>query len=402
MRHRYCNFIVSCVALLAIALIGMPPARAADTTIKMNGFVSTTWFTQDEEFLFGNGQPAELPTTNGSNNLSGFDIRNTRVWWTMTGPDMADGWHTSGRLEADFFGGFNGTSAFSSSQATPRLRQAVMTLTSPDGRSQILIGQQWELMFPLDAVPKSLAHVAFPLGFATGMVGWRYPGVVWKQKLNTAAEGEGQWRFDLGAFSGQWNGPGSNVDYASAGNVDIRPQVEARLHYGTSSLTAYGTVYYSKQDLSGVSGNAATPIKDSITSSAITLGANWHPGDWHLLGAVYSGTGIGQIFGSMAQFGDIQTTGGYVQGGYQFTPHWQANLTFAQDKPDENDVITWLGAGSAGRLKGEQTALNLIYSDGPFGMAFEYMHAKLDGTTTGVDSYTNKGNQFSISAMFHF
>lgn len=402
MSTRIIRSSVCLLSVLSLSLACASIARADDSPIKMDGFISTSFFVQDEEFTFGNGQFAELPVTDGSNNLSGFDIRNTRVWWSISGPDFADGWHSSGRLEADFFGGFNGSSPFSSSQATPRLRQAVFTLTSPDGQSSVSIGQQWELMFPLDAVPKSLTHIAFPLGFGTGMIGWRYPGVVWHQNINKAEKGEGQWRFDLGAFSGQWNGPGSNTNYETAGNVDIQPQLEARLHYGSGSLSAFGTLYYSKQDLSGVSGTTPTPITNKITSSAITLGANWHPGDWSLLGAVYDGKGIGQIFGSMFQFGDIQTKGGYVQAGYSFTPHWAAYLTYATDKPDKNDVIDWLGAGSSGRLEGQQSAINLLYNNGPFGLGFEYMHATLTSTTTGVDRSKTKGNQFSVSAIFHF
>ncbi len=401
MQNRNLAFSVLLASILILSLAGIATATA-DTTIKMNGFFSTSLFVQDQEFVFGNGQNAELPSTSNSNNLSGVDIRNSRVWWTISGATLSNGWTTGGRLEADFFGGFNGSSPFSSSQATPRLRQAVFTLTSPDGVNSFSIGQQWELMFPLYSVPKSLTHVAFPLGFGTGMIGWRYPGVVYHHKFTTAGNDGGDWRLDVGAFSGQWEGPGSNTNFDTAGNVDLRPQMEGRLYYNKGDLTAYGTLYFSNQDLTGVSGTAPTPITDSISSWGGTFGWAWHPQSWSLVGAVYAGKGIGQLFGSMFQFGDISTKGGYVQGGYKFTPNWSGYVSYAMDKPNADDVITWMGYGSSGRLKGQQTAADLIYSDGPFDIGFEFMHASLEMTTNGTDRITNDGNQISVGAMYHF
>lgn len=389
--------------LLGVALAGMSAAQAADT-ITMNGFMDTTLFSQNQNFLFGNGQNAELPTSSTSQSFSGFDVRNTRLWWDITGPAFADGWQSKGHLEADFFGGFNGTGPYSSSQATPRLRQAMFTVTSPDGSSSVSVGQQWDLMFPLYSVPVSLTHIAFPLGFGTGMIGWRYPGVVWSKNL-TDSQAPSMWRLDLGAFSGQWNGPGAagtNTNFQSAGNVGLRPQIEGRLYYQSGDITTYGALHFSHQDLTGVTGTTPTPISSSISSWAATVGWAWHPGSWSLAGAVYDGKGIGQLFASMAQFGDISTKGAYVQGGYKFTSNWAAYLTYATDRPNNADVITWMGAGSDGRLKGQQEAVDLVYSNGPVGVGFEFMHASLESTTNGINRITNTGNQESVSAIFHF
>lgn len=389
--------------LFGVSLAGMPAARA-DDPVSMHGFMDTTLFSQSQTFLFGNGQNAELPTSSNSQSFSGIDARNTRVWWDITGPQFNDGWSSKAHLEADFFGGFNGTGPYSTSQETPRLRQAMFTITSPSGSSSVTIGQQWDLMFPIYSVPESLTHIAFPLGFGTGMIGWRYPGVVWSQDL-TSQQASSQWRLDLGAFTGDWNGPGpsgSNTNYESAGNVGLRPQIEGRLYFKSGDLTAYGALHFSHQDLTGVSGTAPTPVASSISSWGATVGAAWHPGPFSLVGAVYDGKGIGQLFGSMAQFGDISTKGAYVQGGYKFTPNWAGYLSYATDRPNNDDVIAWMGAGSDGRLKGEQEAIDIIYSSGPFGVGFEYMHASNEVTTTGLDRTTLTGNQASVSGIFHF
>lgn len=365
----------------------------------LHGFIDLTGFWQDQDFFFGNGQEAELPLGSGSH-LSGADIRNTRLWITITGPTLDNGWSTSGRVEGDFFGGFNGTSSYSSSQATPRLRQAFFALKSPSGNTSVSVGQQWDLVFPIASVPKSDAHVAFPLGFGTGMIGWRFPGIVLHQALNSPEKGNAEWGLDVGAFSGQWDGPGSNTNFDTAGNVGFRPQLEARLAVKDHSWEAYAVGYYSSQNLENLP--AGAPSHSTLNSWLGELGLAWHPGPWSLVGAVYDGKAIGQEFGSMAQFGDIADRGGYVQGGYSFTPHWGVYLSYATDRPNEGDVIQWLSYGSSGRLKGQQAGLDLLYTNGPFGAGVEWVHAILTTTTNGTDRATAVGNQLSFSGIYHF
>ena len=371
----------------------------SDPTVEIHGFINLTTFWQDQDFFFGNGQAAELPLGTG-NSKSGFDARATRLWLIIHGPSTSGGWTTMARVEGDFFGGNHGTSPYSSSQEIPRMRQAYFGLTSPGGRTSVTIGQQWDLVFPITAVPKSYTHIAFPLGFGNGMVGWRFPGVVLHQKLNTPEKGGAQWRFDVGAFTGQWDGPGSNTNFDTAGNVGFRPQIEARISVGSGHFSAWGTGYYSNQNLENMP--AGAPSQGTLSSYLVEVGANWHPGDWSLLGAVYTGKAIGQEFGSMAQFGDISDKGGYVQGGYSFTKHWAAYATYTTDRPNEGDVIQWMNYGSSGRLKSQQFALSLNYTDGPWGWGVEVLHALLTTTTTGVDRATHVGNQLSVSAIYHF
>lgn len=390
-------------ALAANSSSGKAAAKKKDPpTIKFAGFVSTAAFWQDDHFFFGNGVDAELPLPPGgsSNTHSGVDVRNTRLWMTINGPTLSNGWSTDGRVEGDFFGGFNGSSPYSSSQETPRLRQAFFKLTSPSGRTSFTIGQQWELVFPIKSVPKSMTHIAFPLGFGTGMIGWRYPGIVWHQALTDPKASGPKWGLDVGAFSGQWNGPGSNTNFDTAANVGFRPQLEARLNVGDGSWDVYGVGYYSSENLGDLPPGA--PSHSTLTSWVAEVGTAWHPGPWSLVGAVYTGKAIGQLFGGMAQFGDIKDQGGYVQGGYSFAQHWGVYASYAMDKPNTDDVIRWMSYGSSGRLKGQQAAVDLTYTNGPFGFGVEWVHAILEVTTNGVNRQTNVGNQLSVGGIFHF
>ena len=392
----------------ATAVFADPPASntSSGPTISFHGFLSTSFFWQNQDFTFTNGQAAEWPETNtGSHhNLSGFDVRNTRAWLDVTGVSLSNGWTVSGHLEGDFFGGFNGAGAYSAQQETPRLRQAFIKLSNADSGSSITIGQQWDLLFPIDAIPESLAHIAFPLGFGTGMIGWRFPGVVYSQALGQPSADSMAWRLDLGAFSGSWNGPGSNTNFDTAANADFRPQIEARLHAQEGDWHGFVVGHYSSEDLSGVTGTSPTPITGTITSSALEIGTGWHPGPWSVVAAAYTGKGLGQVFGALAQFGDISEHGVYAQGGYKFTPSWGLYVSYATAQPNENDVITWIGNGASGLLKSRQYAADLIFGDGPFGFGVEWMHASLDSTTaaTAPAVTTTSGNQISLSAIYKF
>lgn len=152
-----------------------------------------------------------------------------------------------------------------------------MVLTNPDSGSTVKLGQQWDLMFPLDTVRNSLGHIAFPLGLATGMVGWRFPGAVWSQDLNHGSTGA-QWRLDLCAFSGSRDGQGSNTNDLTAANAGFRPQIGARLHVKDGDLSAYAVGHYAQISLAGVGGNTPTPIASNITSEAFEIGGSWHHG----------------------------------------------------------------------------------------------------------------------------
>ena len=376
-------------------------SSAPGVSVAMHGWVDASFFHQNRSFVYGNGQNAEYPLKGSTGSMTGGDVRNTRFWFDFTGAKFAGNWRGGGHIEMDFFGGFNGPGPFSQEQATPRLRQAFMVLTNPTSGSTVQIGQQWDLMIGLDNIPVSFTHIAFPLGLGAGLIGWRFPGVIWMQDLNHGASGP-QWRLDLGAFQGQWNGPGDNVNYLTAGSAGFRPQLEARLHVQDKDWLAYAVAHYSQVSLSGVGGTAPTPIQSGITSEAFEVGGSWHPGPWLFHGNLYTGKGMGQLFATEAQFGDIKETGGWGQVGYNFTPNWSVNAFYAYGKNDTQDVITWLGKGSAGYLKNRQAVLNLLYNYGAYGFGVEWLHDWLDYTNTGLDRNSTSGNQLSFSAIYRF
>jgi hypothetical protein len=393
------------------ATIAAAPAAAAakpsftagnGLSVSFNGFIDATAFSQTKSYTYGNGQNAEYPIPGSTGNLSGIDVRNTRFWFDLTGAKLGGDWTGGAHLEMDFFGGNNGTGAYSQQPPIPRLRQAYMVLENPVTGSEVKVGQMWDLMFPLDDLPDSLSHIAFPLGYGAGVIGWRFPGAIWSQDLNHGSTGPA-WQLDLGVFEGNWDGPGSNINYLTAGNAGFRPQVEAKIHVEQEKeWMLFAAGHYSQINLSGVGGTEPTPVKRQFSSEAFEVGGQWTPGPWVFKSVLYTGKGIGEIFGDLSQFGDIKDDGGYVSGGYKFTQHWSANLFYAISKPNANDVIRWMGNGSTGELKSHQYAANLEYTVGDYSFALEWIHAILLTTTNGDNRINTSGNQINLSAFYKF
>jgi hypothetical protein len=168
--------VVACVVLCAAAAPAQVVQVGKDMTLTFKGFFSATAFAQDQKFAFGNGQNAEWPTPPTCQVdcwFGGGDIRNTRLTMVFDGPKVAGEWKVGGTLEMDFFGGFNGTGAFSSQQPVPRLRLAFADFGN--GSTTIRVGQQWAPLFGNTAV--SLSLIGVPLGYGSaGDSGWRFPG----------------------------------------------------------------------------------------------------------------------------------------------------------------------------------------------------------------------------------
>lgn len=389
----------SCLAV--VALVWAAPLAAQDApTVTVKGFVSATMFMQDQSFAFSNGQAAEWATTNNEDDkwlLSG-DVRNTRIQLVIGGPTLPNDWQSSALIEADFFGGFNGSGAFSDEQLTPRLRLAYVDIKK--GGTTVRIGQAWTPLF--GATPASVTHIAFPLAYGSaGKVGWRFPGVFLYQNL-TDADAAARLQLQLAAFRGSWGGPGDNLNSLSAGETAVIPQLEARLDAtgsGDIGWNLYVVGHVDKKDLSGLGDEF--PDDDDLTGTAFEVGGAVRPTPLTVQGNVYFGTAIGQQFGAITQFGDISSWGAWGQAGLQLSPTWSVWGLYGMDDPDDDDVI----ASGNSRLKNAQLAGMIRYSTGPYSIGVEYLHASTDygsGTVGDITEDSFDANQLSLSVLFAF
>ncbi|HEY3171417.1 MAG TPA: OmpA family protein [Thermoanaerobaculia bacterium] len=392
-----------------------PPAEG----LVIRGFISATMFAQDQNFAFGNGQNTEWPVPPEFTRdrwFYGGDVRNTRLTFAFNGPKVAPAsdWRVGALLEADFFGGFNGTGAFSGQQPVPRLRLAYADIGN--GRTTIRIGQFWSPLFGFSSnaatnvLPVSTSHLAFPLGYGSGLPGWRFPGIFLYQGL-TPKTAPVNAELQLAVMRGSWDrcfggtsngecstGVNSNINELSAGNAGF-PQVEARLNLsGKVEKGSWGVYVVGHWDQKDLSGANASIGNDKLDGKIGEFGARLQIGGFLIHGAAYTSKAAGQQFTAITQFGDIKSTGGWAQVGYDFTPNWGVYGFYALDDPKDKDAIRWNGA--AARLKNEIATGMLRWKTGPYAIGFEYLNARLkSGSTTKVKT---KGNELALSVLYNF
>lgn len=383
----------------------------------IRGFLSASVFAQDQNFAFGNGQNTEWPIPPEFTRdkwFSGGDVRNTRLTLAMNGPKVSktSDWKLGGALEMDFFGGFNGTGGFSEQQPVPRLRLAYADIGN--ARTTIRVGQYWSPLFGFTSnaaasvVPVSTSHIAFPLGYGSGMPGWRFPGIFLYQTLTPkdapvatelqVAVMRGSWdRCIGGTVNGECPQANSNITSLSAGNAGW-PQLEARVNLsgkmdkGTWGFYVVG--HYDEKDLSGA--NASTS-DDKLDGWIGELGAKLQIGGLLIHGSFHTADSAGQQFTTISQFGDIKSTGGWIQAGYDFTPNWGVYGFYAIDDPDDDDAL--LALANAARLKNQIFSGMLRWKTGPYSLGLEYLNAKLESGTAKTET---KGNQVILSALYNF
>jgi hypothetical protein len=134
-----------------------------------------------------------------------------------------------------------------------------------------------------------------------------------------------------------------------------------------------------------------------VTGSAVEVGANVTSGKFTIHGNAYTGKNIGQQFGHITQqissAGTIQGWGGWVQGGYEFTPHWGAWLFYGMDDP--NDAKS-PGLTGNFRSKNNDVAGMLRFRAGRYQLGAEYFRAN----TTWATSGKQHAGQVALSVMY--
>ena len=395
---------VATLATLVFATGAVAPGLAAQEAppapvLEISGLVGSTFFAQDQAFGFGNGQSAVWARAGQADHdpwFFGGDVRNTRFRLALEDA-RTEGLTVRAVVELDFFGAFNGTGPFSDEQPQPRLRLAYVDFGGDVTR--LRIGQMFTPLF--GAVPVSVAHVAFPLGFGSGgVIGWRQPGILLSHRLLHA--GETELRGQVGAFRGSWLGPGTNLDHQSAGESASIPQLEARLDLtgeaAGADYSVYAVGHYDVKDLSGV-GPDTLDLGD-LAGWAVAGGGTADIGRLGLRGNVYRGRAIGQQFGQLSQFGDISSWGGWVQAGVRLDPRWSVWGFAGMDDPDDDELLAALP--DSRRVHNHSTALLLRYQLYDYQIGLEYLRAVTrwaEGTGPGIDS---AARQFSLSVLYVF
>jgi hypothetical protein len=385
------TLLIACAVLLAAPATAQNVTVGDDEALSIKGFINVTLFAQDQKFSFGNGSNAEFPAPPEAATDPWFidgDVRNSRLTLAWGGPKLENEWKLNGVM--DFHGGFNGTGAFSDEQPTPRLRLAYLDLVK--GKTTWRFGQAWSPIF--GNIAQSYSHVAFPLGYGGGgQIGWRFPGI-FMYRDTTGADSKVKTKLTAAIMSNSWNGPGDNLSSGSAGEASFGPQVELRYDWEAKSWSAYVVGHYDQKDMSGAGASAPD---DSLDGTAIQVGAKWRSGKFSVQGNLYEGKAIGSLFGNITQFADITGWGGWVQGGYDFNKRWSGYLFYGIDDPDDDDVLTNVGA--TGRTLNSMYVASVMYNLSRYGFNVEYLHDTLE---SGPDGTETDGNQIAASFIYKF
>ncbi len=406
MRRRIAWFAGVVVAL--VAFLGGPSAVRAQQSVKLgagdtltiSGFINATMFNNRGLFDgFGQGQNAEWAAVAQPTTDQGFldgDIRNTRIRFDFSAGPVLGKWAPKATLEADFFGQNQGAPPFGDEQPQLRARFAYVDLT--DGRTTLRVGQFWAPLF--GEVPVSVTHIAFPLGYgATGMIGWRFPGVFLYHDLATGKGLTAQLQVALLKGSGPvvTSGVGS-------GEASGKPQFEARVNLakklGGANWNGYVVYHVDNKDVNGVGVNGG-----NLNGWGFETGHNVTSGKLTVHGNYYFGHNLGQQFGHITQGsgsnaapanqqGRIQGWGAWAQAGYDLAPHWGVWFYYGMDQPDAAKYRQQNGVALLRQLSHDTDAL-VRFRAGRYALGLEYFRA-VTRWSTGVRT----ADQYALSVLY--
>ena len=411
MRRRIAWFAVVAVALAAF--LGGPSAVCAQQSVKLgagdtltiSGFINATLFNDRGLFTggFGQGQNAEWAAQVQPGVDQGFsdaDIRNTRIRFDFSAGPVLGRWAPKATLEADFFGANNGAPPFGDEQPQLRARFAFVDLT--DGRTTLRVGQFWAPLF--GEVPVSVTHLAFPLGYgATGMIGWRFPGVFLYHDLRPGKPLTVQVQVALLKGSGAAASAADVTNGIGSGEASGKPQFEARFNlakkFGRANWNGYVVYHVDNKDMNGtgVSGG-------NLNGWGIETGHNVTSGKLTVHGNYYFGHNLGQQFGHItqgagsnaaaAQQGRIQGWGAWAQAGYDFTTHWGFWFYYGMDQPNATKFQQQNGVALLRQLSHDTDAL-VRFRAGRYALGLEYCRA-VTRWSTGVRT----ADQYALSVLY--
>ena len=405
MRRRIAWFAGVVVAL--VALLGGPSAVCAQQSVKLgagdtltiSGFINATMHNNRGLFDFGQGQNAEWASLVQPTTDQGFldgDIRNTRIRFDFSAGPVLGKWAPKATLEADFFGAINGAPPFGDEQPQLRARFAYVDLTN--GHTTLRVGQFWAPLF--GEVPVSVTHLAFPLGYgATGMIGWRFPGVFLYHDLRPGKPLTVQ--LQLALLKG--SGPAVGASGVGSGEASGKPQFEARFNlakkFGGANWNGYVVYHVDNKDVNGVGVTGG-----ELNGWAFETGHNITSGKLTLHGNYYFGHNLGQQFGHItqgagsnaaaAQQGKIQGWGAWAQAGYDLTPHWGLWFYYGMDQPDASKFLADNGVALLRRLNHDTDAL-IRFRAGRYALGLEYFRA-VTRWSTGIRT----ADQYALSVLY--
>jgi hypothetical protein len=398
----------------------------------MHGFASGMVFGQDNSFNNTGGKILfAAPMYTSDKVLFGGDVRQTRLNFSVRGP-KALGATPKAVVEFDMFGQDEftapATAANGDVSIVPRIRVAYAELNW--GNHQIMFGQMNHLTITI--IPESVGHIAFPVSYAAGTVGWRAPGIWGYHTFGSDFKLEFAWSVQRA----QWSQATANLTAANGQNQGVSsgmPAFEARLRAMMGkAFSLWVTGHYQMNDMNGpnflaVPGPATaagttggTGLSGSqLATYAYTAGMKLAVSLLTLQGSAWYGMNTGPLLGNIVQFPSrnvsVHGWGAWGQLGLDFTKNFSLWLLYGADVPNPNDARA---AGMA-RIQNRNGSAMLQYQEAGFRIGLEYVRSQ---TLYGSYQYspgqpvvgaggsgpgsavgrTQVGQQFSLTGNYHF
>jgi hypothetical protein len=391
-----------------------------DWKFGFHGIVGSSFYVQDTATFVFNGQGPLLALAKSNGDLTtGADVRQSRFNFSLAGPKVFGGATPKAVMEIDFFGG-PGAGGYGEVSVFPRLRLAYAELNW--GNDMIRFGQDHELI--LGMIPEGMGHMAFPVTYFNGMIGWREPGIGY---THTMPMGEGsKLELSVQVLKSEWQNPAdfgtNNLAYlqTSLGTLSGLPGVEGRVKYSSDLITAYVAGHYNKvegthaKDLLFDPNNPMSPAGSYFGPVAnrnwdvwaATAGVKLNAGGLVVGANVYVGANLGSFLGEQLQFlqgpNDINEWGLWGELGYNFSKNFNAFVIGGTSQPSKSDMQKDT-AGAGGRLNSSVIGGLVRYQDGGFAVGPEFYHI----IANQLDAMGNNApeidvNQFMLSGMYFF
>jgi len=399
----------SLVFSLPLLLLGFSSHADEPSPFKfeVHGIVGATLYEQSNPDLLLNGQGPLLERSQNNATTGGFDVRQTRLSFTVTGPELSFLGIAKPKavIEADFFG-LNSPGGYGEVSALQRLRLAYGELNW--GNTWVRFGQDWELLSVNS--PASLGHVAFPVTWFAGQIGWREPGMTVYHKFETGEGSSIEGAFQL--IKSDWNNPyafgsstanDSNVD---AGQLSGLPGVEGRVKWSNDHAMAYFAAHWNRVDGTRASAQVVNipTANRTFDVAAGKIGGKYTASKVTLVGEAYYGKNTAPLVGEGAGFNDaadVHEGGGWLQAGYNFTPELSLWAVGGISRSNADDVRASAGKVFANTVYGGM----LQYRTGAFGVGPEIYHVEtksLLASGANAPDGVMDGMQYMFSANYYF
>lgn len=284
-----------------------------------------------------------------NNNDDEFNLtaNQTRIGLKISGPDSED-LNVSGVVEVDFYGG--NKNGASENTSHPFLRHAYMKMDWPKERFNIIAGQTWDTISPLN--PGTLNY---SVAWWAGNIGYRRPQIRLTKSYDLGND------LDLkleGALARNIGTDAFNI--TESGEDSGQP-----MYQGRTSLTFPMLAY--KPTTVGVSGHWGKEEFDTNSKKfdtwSLNLDINQPVNEWLTIKSeLFKGENLNQFLGGIGQgintttFNEISTKGGWIAASIGPFNKWRFNTGFTMESVDRDDL------NASDRSVNSSIFGNMIYS----------------------------------------